>query len=477
MQNKNLIKWAGLAIVLVTIIWWLWPPESDDLNAQLDIASGGQSLVSAIQPINNADALTGSEKLPEKLTQALVYTPDARDQNDFASANEAIQSGSYEAAITLLKGIIERQPGLLEPYINLASAQAAAGNLDDARKTLMQGLSANENYGALFSNLQHVHAALAADAYQLALAENAGAQLSAPKKSLRLPLVTALNASVSSNDDVALQKARSQIKNLEAALADKQKEFDAEQVLLAQARTELASNQTSLTSTQEQLKVAESAASLSSEASSTASSKITALETRLTAAQQEIAQMSSDHQAEIASLKQQLQQQQVALSEQQLLAQQAQERQAQELAAQQVAAAGVQTEAARPAPPKPLATDTARDVSTNGIAHVQSWAKAWSAQNVSDYIAHYLDDYSPSGSGLSNADWRAQRQVRLTNKDFIEVTLTDFETERKGDQLQVRFVQRYRSNTMDDTIRKQISLVAPDGDWNSPRIIAEQVVR
>ena len=111
------------------------------------------------------------------------------------------------------------------------------------------------------------------------------------------------------------------------------------------------------------------------------------------------------------------------------------------------------------------------------IERVKSWAEAWSQQDVADYIEHYQDGYTPPGSAISHSEWRAQRQVRLTNKRFIEVTLSAFEAERNGDQIRVSFTQRYRANTMDDTIRKELALVNPGSDWSEAKIVSERVVR
>lgn len=102
---------------------------------------------------------------------------------------------------------------------------------------------------------------------------------------------------------------------------------------------------------------------------------------------------------------------------------------------------------------------------------VQAWAKAWSAQDVPAYISFYSDAYAPGR--LSNAQWREDRQNKLTNKEFIEVAVSDFDQETKNDQILVSFNQQYRSNIIADTIRKQLVFQKQAGDW---RIVSEAVI-
>ena len=514
MQNQTIIRLAVIAGLLFALVWWLLPSESEQTDIALDNGTNGQNLVSAIQPITDADAITNPQQLPEKQTQAIQFTPESKDLKDFEEANTALQTGDIAKAKELLAALIQRQPGLLEPYINLASAQAMSGELELARQTLMQGLNANENYGALFDNLREVHAALAADAYQMALAEDPLDGNTPTNKPLQLPIVTALNANVAPGDEKALAGARSRIEELQASLAKEQQALTAKQKELAAANSIVQTQETTVQSLREELKVAASTAQLNDDATTTATGKAEALQTRLTAAQQQISQLLESHEAEIAALKLEAQQQQNTLAEQQLLANQEKQAQTQRIAeleqqlSNQVALAAVSTpepsttvvspppsnsqtespnlnsatpqaSAAATAPGRSSSVETSPTAlgEENAIARVKSWAVAWSEQDVPAYISHYREGYVPPGSAISHAEWREQRQVRLTNKAFIEISLSDFTTQLEGDVLQVSFLQRYRSNTMDDTIRKQLSLTTNDSDWSNAKIVAERVLR
>ena len=143
---KLILAWVCLAGFFV--IYWLWPGQPEqNLILVNESAQRKQStnddLVSAIQPIGKANVETNNIlALPGLATQVVEYTPSPIDQEEFEAANKALSNGNFTGAIQRFSNIIERQPGLLEPYINLASSQAALGNLEAARATLMQGLKA-----------------------------------------------------------------------------------------------------------------------------------------------------------------------------------------------------------------------------------------------------------------------------------------------------------------------------------------------
>lgn len=112
-------------------------------------------------------------------------------------------------------------------------------------------------------------------------------------------------------------------------------------------------------------------------------------------------------------------------------------------------------------------------VDRDAIAAVQAWAAAWSAQDVASYLDHYADDARPDPR-LSRADWEAQRRERLTRPSAIQVDLDNFRVRARGeDRLDVTFVQRYRSDTYQDRVRKELSLVRTADGW---KIISERTI-
>jgi len=109
------------------------------------------------------------------------------------------------------------------------------------------------------------------------------------------------------------------------------------------------------------------------------------------------------------------------------------------------------------------------------IELVQAWARSWSAQDVSAYIAFYESSFRPN-NGISNSKWRAQRKVRLTNKTFIQVTVSNFKVKDKGSQFEVVFFQHYKANNVNDKIFKRLVFNKNGSDWADAKIVTEQVV-
>lgn len=100
---------------------------------------------------------------------------------------------------------------------------------------------------------------------------------------------------------------------------------------------------------------------------------------------------------------------------------------------------------------------------------VREWARAWSEQDVDRYLAHYARDFQPE-SGMALADWQAQRRQRLTAPKSIRVAVARLEVEpMSSDELQVTFLQTYRSENYSDTVDKTLVLRREDGGWKIGR--------
>ena len=112
----------------------------------------------------------------------------------------------------------------------------------------------------------------------------------------------------------------------------------------------------------------------------------------------------------------------------------------------------------------------------NAISAVQRWAAAWSSQDVQSYVSNYVNNYVPGGSDISHSEWVSQRQDRLGNKKFIDVKVSRFKVEDLGQRFSVSFSQNYKSNTINDTITKQLIFVKGSDDWSNAKIVTENVV-
>ena len=104
------------------------------------------------------------------------------------------------------------------------------------------------------------------------------------------------------------------------------------------------------------------------------------------------------------------------------------------------------------------------------VEAVQRWARAWSQQDVSGYLAAYAGDYRPA-SGLDHGTWAGQRRERLTRPRFIEVELNRMEVNViDARRASVEFEQSYRSDGFGDRVAKTLELVRVDGAW---KIVSE----
>ena len=91
------------------------------------------------------------------------------------------------------------------------------------------------------------------------------------------------------------------------------------------------------------------------------------------------------------------------------------------------------------------------------------------------YLRRYADDYSAQGS--SRANWVEQRRQRLTQRSFISIEVSDFRVAEADDNLiKVSFKQRYRSDSFDDTIRKQLTFKKNSNALEQSKIVAETIV-
>lgn len=142
--------------------------------------------------------------------------------------------------------------------------------------------------------------------------------------------------------------------------------------------------------------------------------------------------------------------------------------------------AGVEKVAIAPPTPEPPPTiaslpieDKAKNADINNIEQaVQGWAQAWSKKDVSGYIGYYSADYFP-GDVNSRSDWEQQRQDRLTRPKSIKVQIDRLQVEMIDEQTaSAVFRQRYRSDRVSDTVRKQLRLKKQDSRW----LIIEEVI-
>ena len=141
------------------------------------------------------------------------------------------------------------------------------------------------------------------------------------------------------------------------------------------------------------------------------------------------------------------------------------------------AATGTPKPAQTAAAPKPAATSTPKPTQsaaastptgsqeTAVVTAVSNWAQAWSEQDVTAYLSHYAPNFDPPGE-LSRSDWEKQRRSRVTRPKLIQVEVTEPEVSFKGaESAVVRFRQRYKSDTIDSTGYKTLTMTRSAQGW------------
>ncbi len=103
---------------------------------------------------------------------------------------------------------------------------------------------------------------------------------------------------------------------------------------------------------------------------------------------------------------------------------------------------------------------------------VQTWAEAWSERNAEAYLAAYSAGFTPEG-GVPRAEWAKVRRDRVTRPQRVAVRLIDLQVKLlDDDRAQARFLQFYSSDVVEDTVEKRLDLVREGGGW---KIVREQV--
>lgn len=109
---------------------------------------------------------------------------------------------------------------------------------------------------------------------------------------------------------------------------------------------------------------------------------------------------------------------------------------------------------------KPAASND-KDAALNLL---ESWAKAWSNQDVSKYLNYYAKDFQ-TPKGESRQAWAQDRRERIEGKGKINVRVEDANINIDGNTATVKFKQFYTSDRLSATSRKVLVLTKQDGKW------------
>lgn len=115
--------------------------------------------------------------------------------------------------------------------------------------------------------------------------------------------------------------------------------------------------------------------------------------------------------------------------------------------------------------PVPAAPAPGKADSDAVIAAVEGWAKAWSAKDANGYLSYYAPNFKVPG-GEARSAWEATRRERITKPKKIEVVVgspkVSFDASGRA---VVKFRQGYKSDTLDTSGAKTLTLVRNNDRW------------
>ena len=143
------------------------------------------------------------------------------------------------------------------------------------------------------------------------------------------------------------------------------------------------------------------------------------------------------------------------------------------------AAPPVVTASTKPQPPAPPAVTTpvaksvpaeqpgksATDPTNDVIKAVNSWAKAWSDNDVKGYLGFYAPDFQTPG-GEPRSDWEATRRGRIAKPKKIDVRVESPKVKfTDNNRVSVTFRQSYRSANLKVASTKTLVMVKAGDRW------------
>lgn len=122
-------------------------------------------------------------------------------------------------------------------------------------------------------------------------------------------------------------------------------------------------------------------------------------------------------------------------------------------------------EAPKPAAKTPPAKPAPANDETAVIKTVETWAAAWSGNDVEGYLSRYAPDFK-TPDGESRKQWETERRARIAKPRKIEVNVESPVVKFDGpNKASVNFRQHYRSNTFKASANKTLVLIRSGNQW------------
>ncbi|WP_029147169.1 tetratricopeptide repeat protein [Methylophilus sp. 5] len=115
---------------------------------------------------------------------------------------------------------------------------------------------------------------------------------------------------------------------------------------------------------------------------------------------------------------------------------------------------------------KPVEAKPANDHQERAVLDaVNSWADAWTAQNVDKYLDSYAKDFK-TPAGESRKQWESTRRDRISRPSKISVKLSNLAVKIESDAAaKVTFRQVYKATGLDANSNKTLNLVKEGSRW------------
>ena len=413
-------------------------------SAAVDVTGTETQRAAISQALDNINSLNQKQAYGQSLALTQELLQQYPDNPDLALMEGVLfnQLGRIEDAEQVFLRLSEKHPELPEPLNNLAVIYVNRGDMNRAISTLQKAFETHPSYARIQSNLRTLYTTLASQAYNRAL--NLGSQAPAPVLTSldRIPeqnqiIGHAVQAEQQIAESDQAQIIRVSNKPSTSKLSPQElAELQAEVIRAAQGQTDKATEDTQ----------ANSASSIAKADTVNTNSTVAAPATNSAPEATEAATESGPAIKAAAATG--------APSAQTAVETAAETTKPQTDAPQAIAAA-------QPSEPAQATVDPEAVLK----AKVTDWAAAWSAQNVSDYISFYVDDYRPNRKTSHNS-WKKKRKQRLTKPDSINVSVSNISVDLKSDQLaKVKFTQRYKADTYQDKVIKTLTFKQQSGDW------------
>ena len=119
---------------------------------------------------------------------------------------------------------------------------------------------------------------------------------------------------------------------------------------------------------------------------------------------------------------------------------------------------------------KNIIENTSNNISLTEIeSFIDGWKTSWEQQNFESYINCYSLKFK-NNNGQNFEQWKIYRKPRVTNKEKIEIKLTNIKITEINNGFEVSFIQEYKSGNIDSRTNKKLIIETVD---NQIKIINE----